>query len=154
MNVMHCWGSLEEGVHGLIKDWPRRGLEQTNAWLAHFSYVKQKEGKKGGMGRGGKKEGKEEERRERRGGWEGGKKKERKGRKRTKEKEGRERKKKCTLTVLRMKSLVMSAIHLSALITFTLQLCPLLSNYTWEPTTDGKWLLFTNGPSPCFYSQW
>lgn len=29
--------------------------------------------------------------------------------------------------------------HLSGLIiTFTLQLLPLLSNYMWEPTTDGK----------------
>ena len=95
-----------------------------NAWLGHFSYVKQKEGKKGGMGRGGKKEGKEEERRERRGRM-GRRKEERK-----KRKEENERKRVCVLTVLRMKSPVMSAIHLSALITFTLQLCPLLSNYT------------------------
>lgn len=48
---------------------------------------------------------------------------------RKKRKEENERKRVCVLTVLRMKSPVTSAIHLSALITFTLQLCPLLSNY-------------------------
>lgn len=74
------------------------------------------------MGRGGKKEGKEEERRERRGGWEGGKKKERKGRKRTKEK--------VYINCYKDEIAGNVAIHLSALITFTLQLCPLLSNYT------------------------
>lgn len=74
------------------------------------------------MGRGEKKEGKEEERREREG--EDGEEERRK-----KRKEENERKRECVLTVLRMKSPVMSAIHLSALITFTLQLCPLLSNY-------------------------
>lgn len=85
--------------------------------------LNKKKGRKEGWGgekrkKGRKKRGEREE-----GGWEGGKKK---------EKEGRERKQERVrvLTVLRMKSPVMSAIHLSALITFTLQLCPLLSNYT------------------------
>ena len=91
---------------------------------------KKKGRKEGGEVRRERKEGRERREREG-GGWEEGKKK---------EKEGRERKQERVrvLTVLRMKSPVMSAIHLSALITFTLQLCPLLSNYMWEPTTDGK----------------
>lgn len=112
MNLMHHYISLEEEVYRIIENFTQEGA-WTNKWMVstiQLLFFWREEGRKEEGWEG-----------EREGGW--GK--------------GRKEEKSINCSVGEL-FLIMCAIHLSAFITFALLLLPLLSNYTWEPTTDGK----------------